>query len=79
MINEADYINDNQSFVKTGLCGAVHTSVARHIRNSLGKGKDSKIICLGDKARSALQKQFAEHFLFVCNEVFPGQIEFSRT
>jgi len=55
-----------------GLCGAVHTGIARHIRNELNAKTDtenSKIICIGDKSRAVLQRGFAKKFIFVANEV----------
>jgi len=55
-----------------GLCGAVHTGVARQIRNELNAKKDtenSRIICVGDKSRAVLQRLFAKKFIFVANEI----------
>lgn len=55
-----------------GLCGAVHTGIARQIRNELNAKTDtehSKIICVGDKSRAVLQRLFAKKFIFVANEV----------
>jgi len=43
-----------------GLCGGVHSNVARNLRNLCGKtdaaGKEVSIICVGDKARSQLKR-----------------------
>jgi len=55
-----------------GLCGAVHTGIARQIRNELNareNSDDTKIICIGDKSRAVLQRLFAKKFIFVANEV----------
>lgn len=55
-----------------GLCGAVHTGVARQIRNELNardNTDNTKIICVGDKSRAILQRLFANKFIFVANEV----------
>lgn len=55
-----------------GLCGAVHTGVARYIRNELnqeGESAKTKVICYGDKSRSILQRLFAKNIIFVANEV----------
>lgn len=56
-----------------GLCGAIHTGVARTIRNDLQARTEStentKIICVGDKSRAILQRLFADKFVFVANEV----------
>lgn len=39
-----------------GLCGAVHSSVARNIKNELATdGENTKVICVGDKSRGILQ------------------------
>lgn len=57
---------------RKGLCGAVHTGVARQIRNELNAKDDSensKIICVGDKSRAVLQRNFGKKFIFVANEV----------
>lgn len=58
--------------VVIGLCGAVHTGVARQIRNELNAKTDtenSKIICVGDKSRAVLQRNFGKKFIFVANEI----------
>lgn len=42
-----------------GLCGAVHTNVAKRIRAMLGEVADSsdmKVLCIGDKSRAMLQR-----------------------
>lgn len=58
---------------KLGLCGAVHTGVARTIRNDLQAREtdtaNTKIACVGDKSRAILQRLFADKFLFVANEI----------
>ncbi|KAK9694825.1 ATP synthase [Popillia japonica] len=46
-----------------GLCGAVHTSVVRQIRNELQKSaENTKVICVGDKSRAILQRLFGYEF-----------------
>ncbi|KAL0281287.1 UNVERIFIED_CONTAM: hypothetical protein PYX00_002320 [Menopon gallinae] len=53
-----------------GLCGAVHTSVARTIRNELIEHGDKiKVVCVGDKSRGILQRLYGKNILFVVNEV----------
>ncbi|XP_030370163.1 ATP synthase subunit gamma, mitochondrial [Scaptodrosophila lebanonensis] len=53
-----------------GLCGAVHTGVARHIRNELAKDDvNTKIFCVGDKSRSILARLYGKNILMVANEV----------
>jgi len=53
-----------------GLCGAVHTSVARLIRGKLQNNSDNiKVICVGDKSRALMQRLFAQHILFAAKEI----------
>ncbi|XP_043276241.1 ATP synthase subunit gamma, mitochondrial-like [Venturia canescens] len=56
-----------------GLCGAVHTGVARNIRDGLladpKARENTKIICIGDKSKAVLQRMFADNILFVATEV----------
>lgn len=53
-----------------GLCGAVHTGVARFIRNEMNKdSSNTKIICIGDKSRTILSRLFGKEILFVANEI----------
>ncbi|XP_056638776.1 ATP synthase subunit gamma, mitochondrial [Diorhabda carinulata] len=53
-----------------GLCGAVHTSVSRHIRTELGKDDTNiKVVCVGDKSRSILQRIYGKNIILACNEI----------
>lgn len=53
-----------------GLCGAVHTGVARQIRNELSTDDGTtKVVCIGDKSRAILQRLYGKHLAMVCNEV----------
>lgn len=55
-----------------GLCGAVHSSItkeAKHILNEKPEDVEYKLVLIGDKARSALFRQYAENILFSCNDV----------
>lgn len=53
-----------------GLCGAVHTSVARHIRTELAKDdKNIKVICVGDKSRAILSRVYGKNIIMACNEI----------
>lgn len=56
-----------------GLCGAVHTGIARNIRDQLladpKARENTKIICIGDKSKAVLQRLFADNILFVGTEV----------
>lgn len=52
-----------------GLCGAVHTGVARSIRGDLANDPNIKVICVGDKSRAILQRLFGKNIEMVCNEI----------
>jgi F-type H+-transporting ATPase subunit gamma len=52
-----------------GLCGAVHTGVARYIRAELVKSPDLKIVCVGDKSRGILSRLHSKSILMVANEI----------
>lgn len=52
-----------------GLCGAVHTGVARHIRTELATDPNIKVVCVGDKSRAILQRLFSKNIAMVCNEI----------
>lgn len=45
-----------------GLCGAVHTNVAKTIRNELStetsEAPQTKVFCVGDKSRALLQRYY---------------------
>jgi len=53
-----------------GLCGAIHSSVAKNIRNQIQNSPDDiKIVAVGDKARGILQRLFSKNMLFACKEL----------
>ncbi|CAH0551528.1 unnamed protein product [Brassicogethes aeneus] len=53
-----------------GLCGAVHTSVARHIRNELALDEQNiKVVCVGDKSRAILSRIYGKNIILACNEI----------
>ncbi|KAG5884633.1 hypothetical protein JTB14_023827 [Gonioctena quinquepunctata] len=53
-----------------GLCGAVHTSVARYIRGELAKDTENiRVVCVGDKSRAILQRLYAKNIILACNEI----------
>jgi len=52
-----------------GLCGAVHTTVARQIRNELAQDRNIKVICVGDKSRGILQRLYSKNIILAANEV----------
>ncbi|KYO38772.1 transcription initiation factor TFIID subunit 3 isoform A [Alligator mississippiensis] len=56
-----------------GLCGAIHTSVAKTIKSEItalsNKGKEVMVVGVGDKLRGLLQRTHGEHFLVTFKEV----------
>lgn len=53
-----------------GLCGAVHTSVARYIRGEIqAKGDKILVITIGDKSRAILQRLYGSNIVLAANEV----------
>ncbi|XP_046387781.1 ATP synthase subunit gamma, mitochondrial [Ischnura elegans] len=53
-----------------GLCGAVHSSVARNIKNELAtEAENTKVICVGDKSRGILQMFYRNNIILVANEI----------
>lgn len=57
-------------FFRIGLCGAVHTSVSRYIRNALNEDSENvKVVCVGDKSRSILQRLYGRNIILACNEI----------
>ncbi|XP_049823729.1 ATP synthase subunit gamma, mitochondrial [Aethina tumida] len=53
-----------------GLCGAVHTSVSRHIRNALQQDDQNvKVVCVGDKSRAILSRIYGKNIIFAANEI----------
>merc|ERR1711963_276684 len=54
-----------------GLCGGIHSGICRELRNMLNEdrpGIDTKLIIVGDKARSILGRTFKNNFLMTFNE-----------
>ena len=55
-----------------GLCGAIHTSIVKAVKvmlNEKKEGLDTKIVCVGDKSKSMLQRAYAGSILFSVNDV----------
>uniref|UniRef100_A0A8C1KQY6 ATP synthase subunit gamma n=3 Tax=Cyprinus carpio TaxID=7962 RepID=A0A8C1KQY6_CYPCA len=56
-----------------GLCGAIHSSVAKAMKNEiaklLGAGKEVMIVNVGDKLRGLLYRTHGQHILINCKEV----------
>jgi F-type H+-transporting ATPase subunit gamma len=56
-------------FLITGLCGAIHSGICRHIRAELAADPNIKVICVGDKSRAILQRLYSKNILMVAGEV----------
>jgi len=55
-----------------GLCGAIHSSIVKAVKNLINEkkeGLDTRIVCIGDKAKSMLQRIYAKSILFSVNDV----------
>ena len=56
-----------------GLCGSVHSNVARYIRSLMAeRGQDASttmFVCVGDKVRTILQRQFKNNILMHFTEI----------
>jgi len=52
-----------------GLCGAVHTGVARQIRFELAADPNIKVFCVGDKSRAILQRLYSKNIIMVASDI----------
>ena len=55
-----------------GLCGGIHSNVARNIRATLGETKDrsnTMVVCVGDKTRTIMQRFYRENLLMHFSEI----------
>ncbi|KAF5907990.1 ATP synthase subunit gamma, mitochondrial isoform X1, partial [Clarias magur] len=56
-----------------GLCGAIHSSVAKAIKSEIAKltgtGKEVMVVNIGDKLRGLLYRTHGQHILINCKEV----------
>uniref|UniRef100_A0A4W4G7D9 ATP synthase subunit gamma n=1 Tax=Electrophorus electricus TaxID=8005 RepID=A0A4W4G7D9_ELEEL len=56
-----------------GLCGAIHSSVAKTMKNEIAKltgaGKEVMVVNVGDKLRGLLYRTHGKHILINCKEV----------
>jgi F-type H+-transporting ATPase subunit gamma len=62
-----------------GLCGAIHSSIVKDIKNKLSnkkEGLDIKIVCIGDKSKSMLQRIYGKSILFSVNDIGKKNITF---
>lgn len=56
------------------MCGAVHTGIARSIKNDLGidlenVDPNTKIVCVGEKSRAILSRLYPKNIILVANEI----------
>lgn len=54
-----------------GLCGAVHSSVAKKVRAIMATDPEAaniKLVCVGDKSKAMLAKQFPDNILMMFND-----------
>lgn len=56
------------------MCGAVHTGIARSIKNDLGidlenVDPNTKIVCVGEKSRAILSRLYPKNIIMVANEI----------
>ncbi|CAK1554020.1 unnamed protein product [Leptosia nina] len=56
-----------------GLCGGVHSGVARRIRRELterkAEGATHKLVCVGDKSRGVLRRTYADNMLINVKDI----------
>ncbi|XP_061923070.1 ATP synthase subunit gamma, mitochondrial-like isoform X3 [Entelurus aequoreus] len=56
-----------------GLCGAIHSGVAKTIKNEIanltGSGKEVMVVNVGDKLRGILHRTHSKHIMLNCKEV----------
>jgi len=57
-----------------GLCGGIHTGIVKAIRIMMAAalkkdGLDTKIVCIGDKSKTMLQRAYSSNILFSVNDV----------
>jgi len=62
-----------------GLCGAIHTSIVKAVKNTLAEekqGLETKIVCIGDKSKGMLQRIYAKNILFSVNDIGKKTVTF---
>ncbi|XP_053624434.1 ATP synthase subunit gamma, mitochondrial-like isoform X2 [Plodia interpunctella] len=63
-----------------GLCGGVHSGVARRIRREMAArgadGANHKLVCVGDKSRTMLRRAYAESMLASVKDAAPNMSAF---
>lgn len=62
-----------------GLCGAIHSSIVKAVKSALAENKqglDTKIVCIGDKSKTMLQRIYANNILFSVNDIGKKTVTF---
>jgi len=55
-----------------GLCGGVHSSIAKVIKQAIAdnpSNRNYRVVCVGDKVRTILQRQYGENILLSMSDV----------
>ena len=55
-----------------GLCGGVHSNVAKIIKQAIvdnPSNRNYRVVCVGDKVRTILQRQYRENILLSMSDV----------
>ncbi|VDM66604.1 unnamed protein product [Strongylus vulgaris] len=54
-----------------GLCGGVHNAIAKEAKSILAQAgqKDIRVVCIGDKAKAALQRLYSSKFILTGNDI----------
>lgn len=63
-----------------GLCGAIHSSIVKAVKSLLAENKEgleTKIVCIGDKSKTMLQRVYAKNVLFSVNDVGKKTLTFA--
>lgn len=62
-----------------GLCGAIHTSIVKAVKATLAENKqglETKIVCIGDKSKSMLQRVYPKNIILSVNDVGKKTVTF---
>lgn len=52
-----------------GLCGGIHSSVAKRARSELGEGSDAQIVVVGDKPKAQLSRMLPKNIALSFNQI----------
>ncbi|KAJ1873090.1 atp3 gamma subunit of the F1 sector of mitochondrial F1F0 ATP synthase [Coemansia sp. RSA 990] len=62
-----------------GLCGGIHSSLARQSRKYLGENSEAPLVVLGDKAKVQLQRAYPENIKYSFNQLGSSIPTFDET